>query len=270
MATRLPRKFEFKNVLNSYLAESDTFRRLFDVVGKVTDDLVQENITQLARVRDPRIMHRGDYIDTPKGRGVVTYVKRIDHPQIIDEVHVDVPGVGSVVVDTRSLQDRTILINGARYVGFDYFSDTLTDDDYARVMQFVSEYWPLATGKNFVNFMGYINRIKLDITQLWSYDDPDTDEYPFLEARSIQMGKPVWEGGSAFPTSHVELTYDATDGVSPGKLANLAHLFYYLAPVHLVLERIIGNIDVEIPYSYKAVGDLFLSNSGYLKFEKAS
>lgn len=268
MATRNEKKFNFSNVLNSYLAESDTFSKLFEAVGKVTDDLVQEKITQLARVRDPRIVHRGDYIDTPKGRGHVSYVKRVEHPEIIDEVHADVPGVGSVVVNMRSLQDRTILINGAKYVGFNYFSDTLTDDDYARVMQFVSEYWPLASGDTFVNFMGYINRIRLDITQLWSLDEPDTDTYPFLEERNGMTSFPVWEGGQAFPTSHVALTYDASDNVTPGKLANLAMLFYYLAPVHLVLERIIGEISGEIGYSYAAVGDLFFSNSAYMDLNK--
>lgn len=276
MATRTEKKNEFLNLLNQRLRENSVWRDLFIATSAVLDDYFNERVTQLSRVRDPQHVHRGDYLDTPEGRGKVDYIKKTFNSQTgtLDEISVEIPGVGSVVVPFRATHERSVLINGARSLGFDYFSDKILDEDYARIYKFVAEYWQESGTEQFVNFMGYVKSMRLEIEQLWTRDkgdnatsdDAEISKYAFLEPFDPNTMVPVWEGlingsdidntlphvGLDYPTSHVALAYDIT--VSQVlDVFDLVNLFYYLAPIHLVLERITATVNVDIP-TYRGHG----------------
>lgn len=270
MVTRTEKKNEFLNLLNQRLRENPVWRSLFEATSAVMDDYVNERVTQMSRIRDPQHIHRGDYLETPEGRGKVSYIKRMldGNGQIADEISVDVPGVGSVVVPFRSVHERGVLINGARSMGFDYFSDRITDEDYARIYKFIGEYWQDSGTEDFVAFMGFIKNMRLEIDQLWTRDkgdnatsdDVELRKYSFLEIFDPSTMLPAWAGlitqegidtnktpqGMDYPTSHVAISYDIAVSQSLD-LFDLVNLFYYLAPIHLVLERINAAVNVEIP-----------------------
>lgn len=287
MTTRTEKKNLFLNLLNQRLRENPVWRDLFTSVSEIMDAYVNERAVQLSRVRDPQHLHRGDYLDTPQGRGKVSYIKRAfdDDDHILDEVSVEIPGVGSVVVPFRTVHERGILVNGTRSLGFDYFSDKIADEDYARIYKYISEFWQDSGTEDFVNFMGFIKNMRLEAEQLWTRDKGDhatsdaveIRKYDFLEIFDPNSMIPVWIGsgtvgsndavelpaGADYPTSHVVISYDIT--VSQDlDLLDLVNLFYYLAPIHLVLERLQASINTTIPVYAGIASQFHIYDQGYL------
>lgn len=153
------------------------------------------------------------------------------------QIYMDLDGV-TYVADTQRFHSRDILIQEAKSLGFDFFSDDLSDADYARVMLFISQYWPRSGAHDsFVNFLGFIRDIRIDIVQLWSVADGE-DTYVTLEPFNKNM-TPVWEGGTFYPTFSYDMHYDA---FADTNVSELQRLFFALAPIHLVLRRMIETI----------------------------
>lgn len=277
MSTRTNRTVDFLRILNEQLKENEFWSTLMEKTTKVMQDVVHEQTTQLARSRGSQHLHRGDYLTTPHGRGRVVHVDRKydTNNLLLDEVSVHIPNIGNVVVPFRSIQDRGILVNGARFMGFDYFSSNLTDEDYARIYRYIGEYWDDSGGVNFVNFIGFIKNMRFEIHQLWTRDAGDfalsddevISKYPFLEANEglevIGFGpiKPIYKSNTKwnlnaqtetdnrdYPTAHVELSYNLefiSRMLTADDVNDIVCLFYFLAPIHLVLERLTAEIRVD-------------------------
>lgn len=264
MSTRSKRNVSFLKVLNENLSQYPVWSTLFKKTSDVLNATVMERITQLYNIRDPYHVHRGDYLGTDYGRGKVTHTDRIPSADgYTSEISVNVDGVGNVVIPFRHLQDRGILIDNARFLGFDYFSDSLSDEDYARVMKYIGDYWDNSSGINFVAFMGFVKNIRFEIEQLWTKDKGDfansddsvISKYDILEPNYGQF-PPMYgstnnptlvDSNLYYPTSHVEINYDLgllKQAIAHKDFNDVVSLFYYLAPIHLVLERI--NAFVEI------------------------
>jgi hypothetical protein len=156
--------------------------------------------------------------------------------------------------------------------GFNYFSDRLTDRDYARLAYWVDRYWPYGGAggdHNFIRFIGFVKSMKLDLFQLWSDESGlESDQYPFLE--SSPVGRAVWNGGTVYPTSHVEILYDSIlhGNLSDHDQQDIILLFYMLAPIHLVMHRIVANIPVPpIPILLGVYTSLQLHESASYRFD---
>jgi hypothetical protein len=98
----------------------------------------------------------------------------------------------------------------------------------------VSLYWPGKSSKEFDKFFSYFLNIRVDLTQLWN--DTNTDVFNVFEEKPL--GLKLWEGGSWWPTSHIKATFDVENNPNL-KVADLVKLFYILAPIQLVLYRVI-------------------------------
>lgn len=266
---------DFLRLLNENLRENPIWRNLFTNISKTIDAYVTERIDQFAQIRDPQHVHRGDYLTTPLGRGRVVHVDRQydDTNELIDEIHVNIHNVGNVVVPFRSIHERSVLINGTRSIGFDYFSDSLSDEDYARIYRYIGEYWPESYGTRFVDFMGFIKNTRFEIEQLWTKDkgdfatsdDVEIRKYDYLEpnhgdslpvygplsSEPILNKQDIDSGFADYPTAHVALNYDLNytpENLSQDDFNDIICLFYFLAPIHLVLQRISASTDIEIPF----------------------
>lgn len=149
---------------------------------------------------------------------------------------------GSVYVATgKRFHSRDVLVNEAKTLGFDFFSDDLTDADYARVLLFISQYWPRSgSHAALASFLGFIRDIRIDLVQLWTVDD-DEEDYLVLERFNSRM-TPVWGGGVHYPTFHYDLHFDAFADTDTDELRRL---FFALAPIHLVLRRMIETVRSE-------------------------
>jgi hypothetical protein len=253
--SRTKDKISFLRLLNENLSHNPFYARLFDVVGQELEKQIGEPLAQLARIRSSHHIKRGDYIDYNTERGRVAHVRReIIDGNPFDVITLQLKSGAAVTVTKRALQDREILVDSAIINGFDYYSDYLGDEDYARIHDYIAEFWGDGgiQKSNFVNFLGYIKNMRLNMEMLWTKDqgdfansdDPSVNFHEYLITES-DVTNPITAGGDQYLTSHVELTYDAIATPEPN-FNDLISLFYYFAPIHLVLERILGGIYVDV------------------------
>jgi hypothetical protein len=152
-------------------------------------------------------------------------------------------------------QERDALLKNSYIMGFDFFNTKLNDEDLQRMYEYVQLYWEESgSSNNFINFIGFIKNIRFDLVALWTEDtvdapsDDPNSEYPYLEPYNDSMVS-VKNGGKHWLTSHTEIQYDLAqfDEFYIVNLDDLEELFYYFAPIILVLERVTGTLNVETP-----------------------
>lgn len=206
-------------------------------------------------------------------KNVIKNIAYRDHPDTTDYLELSTLINGREVrwlKAFQSPQERDALLKNARIMGFDFFNTKLSDEDLQRLYEFVQIYWnEHGTSDNFMKFIGFIKNARFDLVPLWSEEDPevqtyedlaanpDKDVYPKLVAKP-RGAQSVANGGSWYLTSHVEIRYDISqfDQFYTIKLDDLETLFYYFSPIILVLERIIGSLDVESDLHIISVNDL--------------
>lgn len=236
---------------------------LFKSVSRVMDEEVEVGRRDLLHIRDPKRFHRGDtYAIEMEGKridGVVNQIRQKEDGT--DEIFVQLPNNRGVFrVDVDNYKPRDVLVDAARNKGFNHFSSTLTTRDYSRVVEWIEQFYPHASDDNFVRFIGFVKNLDLSMFQLWSQESTE-DNYPWMEERPVGISD-VSNGGTVYPTSHVVLNYNATISSNPGD--DLAHLFYMLAPIHLVLQRINAEINADLKYTFIAASDITMIQSGVL------
>lgn len=141
-----------------------------------------------------------------------------------------------------SLPEREILIKQANMIGFDFReSDLLSDSDYQRITRNLSLYWYGKGTGRFKDFMGFVLNTILTVTPLWAepVSGPTGDQYgPFFEEGDPGIGTPIWQGGTWFPTTHVNVSFDPIKFASVS-IPRLTSLFYAIANYNLVVNAII-------------------------------
>ncbi len=263
---------EFIRHLNDNLQNNPVYVTLFNKIGGIIDEQIGESLSQLVRARSSRHIKRGDYLKVDGKFGKVAHLKRVydDEGTPLDEITIQLNSGSTLTTVRRALQDRKTLIDQSRLLGLDYYSDYLKDEDLARVADYISQYWPKNGQPEFIRFIGFVKSLSLEMEQLWTRDkgdnatsdDPQISQYDVLEPRDSGMQE-IWNGGVWYPTSHVEITYDAL--LSSNIDDDLILLFYTLAPIHLVLERISGELGVELTYTLVGAVDLQQVESGHIK-----
>lgn len=241
--------------VNTRFKSNDVLMQLITAGSRVIEDRLVHPRSQLSTIRSPYRYHRGDWITLPNDfgegqRAIVNSIRQGGGVNGSDLVFAQPIGQSTGVEFSigSNLKEKEVQIAGCRFHGFNYFSEMLTREDYARVHAWIEHYWPESGNQNFARFIGFIKNMTLNVHQLWSDEvSPELDYYPYLER--TPRGVPVYEGGISYPTSHVELAYDPV--VDPHvDLIDLFYLFYYLAPIHLVLERIVAEVYTVIPITY--------------------
>lgn len=231
--SRSKHSYDFTRFLNPALAENPMFRDLFEVVGNVIEDYVTEQVEQLSRITQSEHIRRGDYVRVDGER---VRVGHIEGSEPVRPLVVTVNGTPQTIT-RRVLHDRGVLIGRARNLGLDYFSDTLSDTDYARVVDFVEAFWPHSGKREFIDFIGFMKNARLRIDQLWADDSDPNDEYTFLEPYSSSL-QPVYAGGDHYPSSHFQVVYNLLD--TQVDLRDLVNLLYLLSPTNYVIHRLVG------------------------------
>lgn len=285
-----PQLFDLKRLLSSRFAATPAWRDLADVTTQVLNTQVHRYRRSIQKIRDSQQFRVGDVLPeiwydpadptdypldesgnpvplVPKTKLANAKIKAIEQfaSNHGEADTTDYIIVEFVIADGRTLewkmpidvgvhQEKSILIANASMLGFDFMAKGLSPDDYRRLYDFVSQYWPEGGTENFVRFMAFVKDIRLSLEPLWSVDD-DTDTFPFLEPKRPDF-IPAWKGGDHYQTSHVELRYYPRDieNINDLSMEELKDLFYYMAPIHLVLERIVGVIEQDF--------DIFVSLAG--------
>lgn len=144
-------------------------------------------------------------------------------------------------------QERSLLLSNAYMLGFDFYNTTLSDEDYQRLYEYLNMFWPEnGMDDKFIQFIGFIKNLKLSLEPLWSQDNR-TDDIRILEEINETRQK-ITDKGDWYLTSHVAIHYNIREqnSIYPIDLDEIERLFYLFAPIMLVLERIVGEIDVLI------------------------
>ena len=147
------------------------------------------------------------------------------------------------------LPEKEILIKQAMQLGFDYQeTDQLTSDDYQRIVRNIALYWYSKGKPNFIDFLGFVLNTACRVENLWS-DSADATAWntygTFLPEGDAGIGTPVWDGGTWFPTTHVNVVLDPFKFPSP-QLTKLVNLFYTIANYNLVLKEVVLEGDLYI------------------------
>jgi hypothetical protein len=255
---------EINKRISTRFRESDHWRSFFVAAKKIYHEALTRPREELVKVKETRLFHRGDWFTTDTaGRGVVNKVSVAKDGAV--KVFVQIPQTSEIIEVgiSNNKHSKDMLVRQAREKGFYYFSDSMTSEDYARVLDYIENYWPFSGAKNFHRFIGFIKNIDIGIDQLWS-DEVTSDDYPTLEVGPFLNS--VDEGGTAYPTSHVQMSYDVIDNPNP-PLADLISLFYLMAPIHLVLERVASSVSAEFKYYTGLTGQLRQIEEGRLDGE---
>lgn len=148
--------------------------------------------------------------------------------------------------DSKDNQELWTLIRNANLIGYKFLSSYMTQDNYVKLVEFISRFYEIQGTKQLANFIGFIRGATIQIDQLWTALG-DTDYIIFKEKAAID-GNTVVEhpgqstDGTFYPTSHYRMKYGLDES---GALDNsvLTELFYNLAPIHFVLESIVASLD---------------------------
>lgn len=145
------------------------------------------------------------------------------------------------------LPEKEILIKQAKQLGFDYEeTDQLSSDDYQRIVRNIALFWYSKGKPNFIDFLGFVLNTACKVENLWS-NSADASAWntygTFLPEGDAGIGTAVWNGGTWFPTTHVDIVIDPFKFLSP-QLTKLVNLFYSIANYNLVLREVVleGNL----------------------------
>lgn len=131
---------------------------------------------------------------------------------------------------TYNVQELETLILAANQLGFRFpQSDIFNQDDFLRIVRFVSEYyWEDKGLESWQDFLGFALNAQFQVLNTW------TENYmQFYDEGDPIIGTPIYEGGTWYPTTHVVLEYDITKFA--GNHAYVVDFFYYFANINLVL-----------------------------------
>ena len=139
-----------------------------------------------------------------------------------------------VSLDDLITFNKTVAVETCNLLGFDHYDGSVfSDQDYMRIGWNLSRYYTEKGTDTFFDFFGYALDAWFSLDALWT-----TDYIDFASESSGLIGTPVWEGGTWYPTTHVDFRVDLLQfGNLP--ISALQKLFYKVANINLVLNKFI-------------------------------
>lgn len=154
------------------------------------------------------------------------------------EVHVD---TGQLIPrDAWSSFSRDLIVKVVNQLGLKLqTAGIVSDDAYQTISRFVGLYWFGKGTDKFMEFMNYCLSSDFRVFNMW------TEDYEqFYNEGEPEIGTPIWEGGTWYPTTHVTIV--AKGGLKGIDILTLQQFFYEIANFNLVLRAIDANFDMWI------------------------
>lgn len=156
------------------------------------------------------------------------------------EMEQDILDSKMIPLQEWSIFEREILVKQVNMLGMKLKSaGILTDENYLIVSRYLGLYWLGKGTEAFIEFINFCLIANLTVQNLWSQNTPDPNNYNNMTVENedgTPPGTPLWEGGTWFPTTHVQIT--ATGGLGNLTPQTLAEFFYEIANYNLVLRAI--------------------------------
>lgn len=154
-----------------------------------------------------------------------------------------------IPVEDWSIQERQTLVRQVNMLGMKLkTAGVLTDENYQTVSRYLGMYWRGKGTQAFIDFIDFCLGTTLTVSKFWAEVGPEPNSYNNMTLEpspGTPPGTPIWEGGTWFPTTHVNIT--ALDG-SLGHVdhSTLVQFFYEIANYNLVLQSIVNRHDMPI------------------------
>jgi hypothetical protein len=199
---RLPRSILLPEFFKSY----PHWMEFADAIDEAMEGF-DLSCTSLARVRE--VIHLSDEAKISILNGSVVEESALDHFD-------------------RETMCRTLTLLGCPIRDFTIF----TDDQLFRILQHLPTYWYSKGGPEVGEFLSFVLGVDISLTQMW------TEDYVhFLPDQDPSVGRKIYEGGTWYPTSHVQLGVNPflSRGLTPAQIRSFLDdlLNYNLVVSHL-------------------------------------
>jgi hypothetical protein len=218
-------------LLVNYLADNPVWQDLIAIFESVWGDSADELATQLAQIRD---LHR------------------------VAATNPDLLASDMLGFDDYQMFDRQTMVRICNLLGFSYpniNNRLFSTEDYLRIAQNVADYYKEQGTDAFIRFFSYCLNSWFNLKPMWTQDYKT-----FVPEGDYSIGTPVWEGGTWYPTTHVQFEVDVlkSPGLSPDGYRDF---FYYIAPINLVLLATLFKIRMSVQLNIACVGRLRVRTS---------
>jgi hypothetical protein len=200
---RTPREI----LLPPYLYINDYFRDFADSIDVVFEPLVDIPTEILGDLRNM-------WVTNPA----------LENDQITDST--------MIPFDAWSQPERQLLVQQVNMLGMKLMSAGLIpNDNYQAISRWLGMYWWGKGTQSFINFINYSLSASLQVVALWTQDYVN-----FLPAGDSGIGTPIWEGGTWYPTTTVQII--SSGGLQNVDIQDLVNFFYEIANYNLVLQAV--------------------------------
>lgn len=130
------------------------------------------------------------------------------------------------------LVDRDYIFKQIDLIGLHVDISKFDPEVKRRILEFTPEFYKVSGSERFVDFLSWLVGVYFSISHLYSIDYITFDEKSTFD-----------EDAGAYPTNHVALEYDLDKirpGISQPTFDEVKTIFYQIASVELVLERLFG------------------------------
>jgi hypothetical protein len=153
---------------------------------------------------------------------------------VLEETYVEQAQL--IPFEAWSQPERQILVKQVNMLGMKLMNaGIISNDSYQAIARWVGAYWFGKGTQSFINFINYCLSSQLAVQSLWTEDYVN-----FVPAGDESIGTPIWEGGTWYPTSHVQIV--VVGSLQSLDISTLISFFYEIANYNLVL----NSIDIDI------------------------
>ena len=137
--------------------------------------------------------------------------------------------------------DKEYLVRSLNLIGLP-FNDTeiFTDDHLFRFLQSLASYWYQKGKGTVAEFLSFVLNSDLRIVNMWTTDY--VDFYP--EGDDAIQGS-ITEGGTWYPTTHIQLTYDPTFLLNVS-IQDVIQMVYDIGNYNLVMHSIVAELSIPV------------------------
>lgn len=139
-----------------------------------------------------------------------------------------------------STPNRDLIVKQVNMLGMKLqTAGIVSDDAFQTISRFVGMYWFGKGTEAFMEFINYCLSSDFQVFNMWTENYED-----FFNEGDPDIGTPIWEGGTWYPTTHVTIV--ANGGFQGIDIRTLQQFFYEVANYNLVLKAIDASFDMWI------------------------
>lgn len=180
---------------------TEVWRTLMDAVDSVWKESIDAKIVDIARINEVIRLHTTSDL------------------QLTSESLIDIMDRETAIKKLNSLGLSLRSTNG------------ISDKALTRLCANISKYWFEKGSKRFIPFLSYTLGVRLKVVQLYTSDYTN-----FLEEGDSGIGTSIYDGGTWYPTSHVNVYVDPGTLIETD-LQSFTDIFFCVVPYTLVVHK---------------------------------